>query len=94
MGSATEKDVLELARRLKKTSLESLVVGRLQKMEICGTGEGASWVGYRQVFGTDYYRRNLFDFPDSEVGDQRLSEHLSQLYEAAKRCGDPAQMKS
>jgi hypothetical protein len=90
VGECQNFSVFRLAVRLKQTPLKSLVVGRLQKMEICGTGEGASWVGYRQLFGTDYYRSNLFDFPDSEVGDQRLSEHLSQLYEAAKRCGDPA----
>ena len=79
MGECQKLDVLKLARRLKQIPLESLVVGRLQKMEICGTGEGASWVGYRQLFGTDYYKSDLFDLWDCEVGDQRLSENLSQL---------------
>jgi hypothetical protein len=51
VGECSKMDVLELARRLERIPLESLVVGRLQKLEICGTGDGASWVGYRQEVG-------------------------------------------
>lgn len=90
VGECQNFSVLRLAVRLKQTILESLVVGRLQKMEVCGTGEGESWVGYRQLFGTDYYKSDLFEFPDSDVGDWRLSDNLSQLYKASKRQGDPA----
>lgn len=43
VGECSKMDALELARRLE--------VGRLQKLEIGGTGDGASWVGYRQEVG-------------------------------------------
>ena len=56
VGECNKIDVLELARRLKKIPLESLVVGSMQKLEICGTGEGTSWVGYRQPIGSNHKR--------------------------------------
>jgi hypothetical protein len=57
VGECNKMDVLELARCLEQTPLESLVVGRLQKLEICGTDERASWVGYRQHVGSNYLER-------------------------------------
>lgn len=51
VGECQNFSVLKRARHLKQISLKSLVVRNLQKMEICGTGDGPSWVGYRQQVG-------------------------------------------
>ena len=47
VGECKKLSVLELARRLEEVPRESLVVEHLQKIEICGSGDGDSWVGYR-----------------------------------------------
>ena len=50
VGECQKFCVTELASLLEEVALESLVVGSLQRMEICGTGNihSKSWVGYRQ----------------------------------------------
>jgi len=76
VGECTKFDALKLARRLKEVPRESLVVGRLQKLEICETGKGASWVGYRQHLCT--YTNSL------ERGYQRMTQQWGRSYSFGK----------
>jgi hypothetical protein len=55
VGECKKLSVLELARSLEEVPRERLVVEHLQKMEICGSGSGNCWIGYRQKLCFDGY---------------------------------------
>jgi hypothetical protein len=48
LGECPGLDLVELSKRLVLTPHESLVATRLGLMEVCGSGQGVCWVGYRQ----------------------------------------------
>jgi hypothetical protein len=48
LGECPGLDLIELSKRLVLTPHDSLVATRLGLMEVCGSGEGVRWVGYRQ----------------------------------------------
>lgn len=54
--------VLDLVRLLEATPRSTLLFKHLQTMEICGSGEGNSWVGYRPQLGS---ASKIYQFPSS-----------------------------
>ena len=47
VGECPDFRVLELARLLEEEPRERLVIRLLENMEVCGSGDGDNWVGYR-----------------------------------------------
>jgi hypothetical protein len=48
LGECPGLDLIELSKRLAMVTHESLVATRLGLMEVCGSGRGVCWIGYRQ----------------------------------------------
>jgi hypothetical protein len=49
VGGCESLNVLELASSLEEVPPESMAVGRLRSMEICGSGREENWVGEKEV---------------------------------------------
>jgi hypothetical protein len=56
LGECPGLDLIELSKRLAMVTHESLVATQLGLMEVCGSGRGVRWVGYRQqwAFNQDH----------------------------------------
>lgn len=84
--------VLEFARLLEATPRSTLVVKRLETMEICGTGEGDSWVGYRQQLG---FHSNTYKYPSARGYEfrkwERSSRYIGGIGPVFKSVGRPPQ---
>lgn len=96
VGECQSLDLSILAERLEKVPLESLLVKHLEYMEVCGTGSGDLWIGYRQQLAADgndkyrysciqrsYERPHIIGGPAKELGPEGARKR--QLHSVGSR---------